>query len=307
MALRTPYCLPVDVLRKFDPTLSRSSLEDDMMFAADDLEKFRAEIADACDEFDTKTGNAQRLTRVGRGDAWEYHDAELRRHQGGVKVYLEHRHVLPIDHSEGDRIELRTTRDRWKDITEADDRYRLNAPDGILQIFTRRVALRGRHRRAMIDDNIRVKYRYGALGGERGRSGQTELAEEMTSGASSVAVEDASRLPRSGLLLIAGDGTNEPEYARATADAEADELTSISRGLRGTEDSDHGSGAAVHYCPTDVRKAVAGRVATEFVRSDDIADNLPTPDDNVGHTDKMEAWDQDWRDALGKYSEAHMI
>ena len=305
MALRTPYCLPSDCLRKFDPTLSRVDLENDNLFGAGDLEKWRAEVADVCGEFDSKTGNAHRLTRVGRGDSWEYHDAELRQHQGGVKVYLRHMNVLPIDHGEGDRIQVRTTRDNWKDITQTSNRWRLNAPEGKLQIFTRRVSVAGRNRRAMIDDNIRLKYRYGALGGTRDRAGQTALASDLAAGDSTIEVDNADRLPHRGLLLVGSDGTNDPEYVRYGG-TDDDQLQSATRGRRGTSDTAHGAGAELHYCPPDIRKAVAGRAAAEFVRSDDIAANLPTPDDNVDHSGKIEEWNEDWRDALAKYSEAYI-
>lgn len=308
MALRTPYCLPVDVLRKFDPTLSQSDLSNDKMFGNDDLEKWRAEVADACDEFDQQTDNAHRLTHVGRGDSWEYHDAELRKHQGGVKVFLDHMNVLPFDYAEGDRVQIRTTRQNWRDITESTDRYRLNAPDGILQIFTRRVSIAGRNRRAMISDNIRVKYRYGALGGTRDRAGQTNLASGVVAGDSTIDVDNVDRLPRSGLVLIGSDGTNDPEYIRFNGvDETNDQLQNVSRGARGTSDTAHESGTEVHYCPMDIRKAVAGRVAMEFVRSDDIAGNLSTPDDNVSHSDRIDDWKEDWQNALGKYSEAYML
>lgn len=307
MAPRTPYCLPVDALRKFDPTLSQSDLSDDALFAGDDLEKWRAEVEDACDEFDTKTGNAQRLTYVGRGGAWEYQDATMRRHTGGVKVYLDHRNVLPIDSAEGDTIQVRKTRDSWRDVTSDTDLWRLNAPKGTLHLFTRRIPVTGRYRRAYINDNVRVKYRYGALGGERGRSGQTTLASSLAAGASSMDVDNAERLPRSGLVMISdGAGTN--EYVRYTsADISADSLSGLNRGRRGTNDVQHSSGETVHYCPLDIRKAVAGRVAMEFVGSDDIAGNLATPDDNVSFSDRIDTWKEDWESALGKYSEAVMF
>jgi hypothetical protein len=306
----TPYCLPVDALRRFDPTMSQSDLTSDNLFDNNDYQIWWTEAQDASDEFDTKTNNAQRLTTVGRGDSWEYHDATLRKHQGGAKVYLDHRNVLPFDYSEGDRIQIRVTRDSWKDITEDPDRWRSNLSDGILQIFTRRVAIVGRNRRSMIADNIRLRYRYGALGGTRKRAGQTNLANDATAQDTTVDVENAGRLPPSGTVLIGRDAAdNNPEYITYTgADtgSSPNQLTGVTRGGRGTADSAHTAGAAVHYCPLDVRKAVSGRVATEFIRSDDIAGNLSTPDDNISFSDRVEDWTSDWEDALGKYSEAYL-
>lgn len=312
------YCLPVDVLRKFDPTLSRTALEDDDLWGDVDLEKVRAEIEDASSEFDDATDNPQRLTFMGRGgtESYEYHDAELRRYQGGVKVFLRHRNVLPFDSTEGDVIEIRTGRDNWRDITDDTDRYRLNSPEGILQIFTRRVSIVGRNRRSMVSDNVRVKYRYGALGAGQDRPGQTVLSTDIQGGDTTIPVDEPTRLPREATGIIAAApgqrgaaGTGSPpEYIHwSSADDDAGELLNVARGLRGTDGNSHSAGRAVHYCRMDIRKAVAGRVAVEMVRSDDIAANLATPDDNISHSDRIEQWNEDWETILGKFSEAHMI
>lgn len=309
MTATPPYCLPVDVLRRYDPTTTQRDLRNEELFElAPDEEIFRTEIEDASSEFDSRTGNAQRLKRVGRGQTHEYHDADLRRYQGGVKVYLNHRNVLPIDSAEGDSIELRTNRDSWRDITDTTDRWRLANTDGVLQIFTRRARVAGRHHPSLLHDNVRISYRYGALGGERDRPGQTTLDGDLGADASTIAVANADRLPHSGTVMVGDHYGGDGEYVQYRGiDRDNNELTNASRGARGTFNNSHSDGGVVHYCPLEIRKAVAGRVAAEFTRSDNYVTNLVDSNESVSHGDKIETWTTEWQDILGRYSEAMLL
>lgn len=302
---RPPYCLPIDVLRLFDPTLEQSDVRDENLLAAGDVEKFRAEIEDFSSEFDTRTRNPQRLTSIGRrGDRYEHHDATQDKYQGGVKVWLDHRNVLPLDPDEGDELRVRTGRNNYRDLTAQSESYRLNAEKGVIQIFRRARGGDIRYHRALRDDFVQVRYRYGAYGGSRNDPGQTELsADAGTDGA--LSFEHPERLPASGVVQVGGFGG---EYVRyGGIDDDAGEPLSAERGVRGTSRADLSSGDPVHYCPLDVRRAVAGIVAAQFVRSDDYADNLPTPDDNVDHGGKIEDWEEEWDRTLGQYSEAKSL
>lgn len=302
-----PYCLPIDVLRRFDPTKSQADLENDMFFAADDMEKFRAEIEDASSEFDTKTNNAQRITQIGRGDRrFEYHDSTADKYQGGVRIWLDHQNVLPFDPDEGDKLQVRRGKRDYRDITGNKQLYRLNCTDGTLQIFVRGRHSNIRYGRALQDDFVRVQYRYGGYGGDRKHAGQTVLESALEAeGNQTVMVEHPERLPNSGVLLVGGFGG---EYVRfAGVDDDTGELSMVERGVRGSVQTDIAAGMPVHHCSSEIRKGVAGYVACEFVRSDDYADNMPTPDDSISHSDKIESWETAWDKLLGKYSEARML
>lgn len=300
---RTHYCHPVDPLRVFDPQLSMSDLESNGYIGSqDDEDRVLAALEDAESEFDSLTRNPQREVRVGvpgEPATFEHQSADLRRNQNGVKVWLDNTHVTPIDPDEGDSIEIRTGRDSWRDITNESDRWEFNYRDGWVRFFSR--LHRSMYRQSARDRIIRICYRHGALGGDPHSAGQTTLTSGVTSGDSTAEVDDYARLPQEGLLLVDGS-----EYVSARRGA-GGTLELNARGIRGTTDQDHESGSVVHFCPSDVRKAVAHRAAIELLTYDDWVHQLVDTDHGIQSSMKTDEWKETWEKTLSKYSGARLV
>lgn len=304
---RTLYALPVDVLRKFDPTLvGTGELENnDYIGSSDDQELVRARIEGVGDSFEDLTRMAYRERRQGSTDSpstYEYHDADFRRYQHGVKVWLDNHPVVPIDPEAGDRIEIRKSRERWRDITDEDSLWEADYESGWLRIYRRRLGA-ARRGQAWIDRNIRVTYRYGALGGSRNRGGQTTLTEDASEGDSTLTVENPGRLPRSGLLLVGNT-----EYVRFKgANRDTGELQGVTRGVRGTDAVAHSAEDVVHYCPVAIREAIAAKAAVELLEYDDWVDQLVEATDGFATNQKVQEWNSEWEQTLSKHSDAKML
>jgi len=303
--MNTPYCLFEDVLRRFDPTTDPSDFEQELQ-SRNPKQKYEAAIENKSNEFEQKTGHAWRETRVGSPDAeetYEYHGEDYDKFRRGVKVWLDHREVLPLDPDKGDSLEVRTGRNNWRDVTDqAGDRYGANYPEGWIRIYAG-FRTPARWNREIEDRNIRVSYRYGSLGGDRGRGGETRLSGSVDDSGGVLPVEDASRLPAHGLVTLGGS-----EYARFSgADHGAEELTGVSRGVRATDAQAHDAGDTVHYCPLPVREAVAAGVACEMITYDDWTDILVDADAGLSHSDKREQWNKEFEREAARRAEAHMV
>lgn len=299
----TLYCHPVDPMRRVDPTLSMSDLDSNDYIGEDDVEKVQARIEGVTDDFEQKTGHAFRETRVGSPgtDAtYEAHGVSFQRYRTGVKVWLQHRDVVPFDRSKGDRLLVRTSRKNWKDLTnDQGTRWNANWEDGWIRIHSG-YRYPTRWNRELRDHNVRVCYRYGALGGARERGGQAALSSDAGTSVSTISIDDASRLPPRGLVLVSGS-----EYVRySSLDYDANEITDAERGVRATAQASHSSGATVHYVPPSVREAVAARTAVEMVQYDDWVDRLVETGEGVRPSDKIESWEKEYEQALGRHSEA---
>lgn len=292
---RLHYCLPQDVLRKFDPTLTVSEVAEGEL-GPDGLENIRVHIQEVEAILENTTGHAWRLTRVGREPAlFEHHEANLYRYQNGLKLYLDHRDVLPFDATEGDAIQVRSG-NSWTDITEQAN-WELDPSLGILYIDGARRWLRGRRR----DRAVRVSYRYGGLGGNRLRGGQSALTDAAGQQDTTLTVDDPLRLPSDGLLLVGGK-----EYVNATSVA-SDGTVAVNRGVRNTAMASHDAGATVHYCPEDIRSAVAAKTAIELAMYDDHVERLMETRESMRPVDKIENWRKEWQSALEKRSEVKSV
>ena len=294
------YCAVEDVIRKFNPQLTRSALEQgDYIGSGEDLEQVRARIEAVSAEFDDLTRRALRERRVGSPGTpatYEYQDA---RHSGRgrrpVRVSLDHDNIVPLDPSAGDEIAVRTGKDSWRDITSQEgSKFSVNYRKGTIKLWT--------WLRQLIwwdapdDRYLRACYRYGALGGNQNQGGQTALTSAVTDSDTVLSVEAVGRLPASGSLLV-GDA----EYVRIEGvDYDNDELT-VTRGVRSTPATAHSSGDVVHYCPENVRDAVAGKTAEELLRYDDWVDELIDAN-GVGAQAKLDDWESEWETALAKHS-----
>ena len=299
--MRTHYAHPIDVLRKFKPTLDVGFLRDERYFGASDLEKIVARIEEVEGEFDSETRNPQRMSRRGRaGDpaTWEMQEADLWRNQGGVKVWLDNMYVVPLDSPEGDALEIRVGRDDWRDITD-DDRWELHPREGWVRIFSRY----RRHiwRNVTRDRILRTTYRHGAPGGDRQTPGQTALSSNASAGDGQLEVDEPGRLPRGGPCLVGGE-----EYVRIERN-DGSNPVEVTRGARGTEESEHDAGATVHYCTADVRSAVAAKTACELVRYDDVPEELPAPEGGVSHREKIEDWSEEFEKTKRRYAKVRNV
>jgi len=296
---RTSYCTHLDVLRKFDPKLEQSDLNNNDYIEHDDEEVITSRVEAVESDFETDTGHALRLQRVGSVGSpptFESHTNKYWKYTPS-QVYLEHRRVLPIDPSAGDKIELRTSKDTWKDITaDEGSRWTADYRKGVLRIFSRLHP--SRSLRNIRDERfVRLTYRYGALGGDQNEGGQTALTNTLAKSATgTVKVDDASRLPANASILFI-DGS---EYVRVSdVDPSNDEITIDTRGLRLTQDAERTSGSAVHYCPMGVREAIAAKAARELVLYDDYVDQQRATD--IEGTGKIENWQNEYDRVVARY------
>ena len=297
--MRTYYAHPVDVLRKFNPQMTEATLDqDDFIGGPGDLEQVLARLEGVESQFERLTGRPLREMRVGktgRNETYEIQGADLRRHQSGIKVWLEHANVMPIDYDAGDRIEIRTGRDNWRDVTQDTSRFDLNNQKGYIRFYSR--YQRNFWRNAIRDAAIRLTYRYGALGSHRDEAGETTLTGDVLEGDTDINVEDSTYLPDRGIVKLSN------EYV-LIEDNSNDTLT-VQRGKRGTTSKGHTTGDVIHYCPLDVREAIAAKTAVELLSYADWVNELVDAD-GMSISDKQETWESEWELILSKYSEVKM-
>lgn len=300
MAGPVRYAHPVDVLRRFDPQLSEEDLQDgDFMRARGSDEQIIARLESVTDDWDDLGRRPMRETRVGapgHPNTYEFHSADVYRYQRGVKVWLHNDYVHPIDSNESDKIEIRSGKDSWKDITSREgERWEMHYKKGWLRVFSRLV--RTMWRRPLDDRFVRITYRHGALGGDQNRGGQTTVDGAHSDSATSISVTDSSRLPARGLLLL-----DNSEYVRMTTNSFSTDALTVTRGDRLTSASSLSGGETVHYCPANVRDAVAAQTARELVIYDDYADEIVEGSASVQPRDKLEEWKEEWERTLAKHS-----
>lgn len=301
---RLTYALPVDVVRRFNPQITQSNLEDwqsdpeAAIIGHEDVDKISARVEGVEAKWD-RNARPMRSVRVGSQDAPVYQSAKGRGFP--IHVYLDNRNVAPFDASQGDFIERRTGRDSWTDITnEEGSSWVADYREGTLTLYELpgrgHMPVLRRHR----DRFIRLSYRVGA-GGDFQHAGETTLSAQLGQGATTtVGVADASRLPASGGVMLVGGA----EYIDVSSvDRSTDEITVASRGVRATTDADRPSGSTVHYCPVDVREAVAAKAAEELVRYDDWTSELVDNGRAVQAERKLDDWEDEWTSTVAQYSD----
>lgn len=305
---RTLYALPIDVLRRFDPSLTQDQLEENELFGNDDEQTLLARLAAVERKLDSETGHPFRETRVGNpGEPFSYetHDSDFRRYQGGVRVWLDHYPVVPLDATAGDTLEIRTARSEWRDLTDDEGSlWEANWREGTITIYAPRYA--GPWRHAAMQNNVRVCYRHGAFGADPQEGGQTTLANDTTGDGTDTELDvaDASRLPAGGLLNLGG-----VEYGHMTGrDLDADTIT-VTRGVNHTDETSSSleTGDVVHYCPEQIREAVAAKATRDLILVDHIGDNLPTPQDDLSFNDWLGELEDEWQQAIMENAQATML
>ena len=152
------YASAEDVLRKLDK--DPDSVNEELR----DRAKQRAEAA--TEEWIEETQRPFHKHRVGDPDeprTWELYDGREIRRNRPIIIPLQARKVLPLESDEGDTLEVRVGRNKWRDITDQEgDRWDLDYRVGRLHLYRRLL------RRVWFDDPnkriLRITYRFGPLG-----------------------------------------------------------------------------------------------------------------------------------------------
>lgn len=317
--------LPADVRLAFDPTMSSTALTNDAFLGTgDDADAVDSIIQNAESAWHEHVPRGYRLESVTRP---EVHQVETDGHLAykdqftrvrtdytprAAEVNVDHAPIMPIDSSEGDKVEVRKGMDDWEDVTGAsDDEYDLVDPaNGTFLFDLAKVFLdQGVRMRTSADRRwVRIQYRYGARGGSIRVGGQTTLGAQLAQGGtpSDLSVADASFLPPApfiGLVFDESDPVGTGEYVRVTTvDTTNDDIEVATRGLRLTSDSAHTSGEILHYAPLFVREAVAKKAAIDLTQADDYSTWLPDTDIPLPAPRKLDEWRNDWNEAIALLS-----
>jgi len=286
-----PYCHPIDVLRRFDPSLALADLGPNNPYGLQSAEQIQARIRSVSQEWDRDTGTALRLRREGSPDAPSTYDVDL-----------DNQDIVPIDAAAGDVLEVRTGRDSWDDITDAEgDDWTLINETGELKLY--QLLVRRIYWEAPDERYLRATYRYGTLGGDRDRGGETALSSQVDSTTTSLSVADASRLPaEGGIVFLPASTPADGEYVRVTDIDHGTDTLTVTRGVNGTDTVQHPSGTTVHYCPEDVRDAAAAQAAAELVRYDTTTQRTDADNAAVSPGQKLDDWQQEWQQTKARYS-----
>lgn len=301
--MRPTYCHPLDVYQVFNPQTDEAALNNnDPIGTSDDFELLVSHIEIAEGQWD-RHAMPLREVRIGASPGYVYKSAKGR--GWPVHVYLDHRNIIPFDSAQGDEISRRNGRDSWTDITSDEgSAWTADYTEGVLTVYRR---AGGGQLPALLHDFrdrfIRVTYRLG-IGGQYSRAGQTTLSEQLSgSSTGSFNVADASRLPPGGGTMFVGGA----EYIEVSSvDHSADTITVATRGVRLTDGgTSHSSGTTIHYCPLDVRGAVAKKAAQELVRHNDWTDQLVEVTGNATPPSerKLNDWGESFRQTARAYSD----
>lgn len=304
---RLHYATPEDVVRRAlggtvvrpgsSDSVANSLDEDAILETENDRELIAARLEAAESQWD-REATPMRAVPVGSTAAPKYFDAKGS--PWPVRIYLDHQNVHPLDSELGDFIETRTGRDQYRDITDREgSAWTADYDEGIITIYRMPGTGQLPAVRQIRDKFVKVSYHLGA-GGDFESAGETTLSESLTADESdtgSIDVGHADRLPRSGGTMLLG-GT---EYVDVEdVDHSANTVTIVSRGMRLTAPAEHDAGTTIHYCPPDVRDAVAAMGAAEIARTEDFTEAMF--DGDVDKSSKIEGWREEFHDAVNRYS-----
>jgi len=323
MTGRTTFCIPIDVARQFDATVSTDIIgSSNFQNSPDDDDLLASYIEDAETEFNDRTDSAMKIGRVGvegRRNTYEHITYKLgghnqfKRNFTGVwsdydpteeTIQLDNERVIPFDDTEGDELYVyrgltgSSSADSWENITDKKgdlwdilDNQRGTFVFHPIELYRAIVEQRSGVATTTNTQLSRVRfaisYRYGGLGGSRSTTARTELDTSITgSQTGSVDVTDGSVFPTSG-----GSGAIPVligrEYLLVDPSPSTDSMDVLERGVRGSATASHNSGDRVQYTPPSVRKAVAARAAMQLVQSGRYANWLPDAEDTLDKSDVL--------------------
>ena len=332
---RLSLALPIDVVRRFDATISESQIDaNQVLSSGQDYDTIASAIEDAEGEFKRLVGLSSRVSREGipgKRESFEQPTYKTSGHQltkatfSGVwtdylpeqqDIRLENTRILPFDTAEDDAVYFYQGLDadeRWTDISDKQGEVWdiLDHRDGVFTFDPYAlvdevvgVNLHGISTTPSFLKRFRfaISYRYGILDRDSSQVGQTDLADSLTaSQTGAVAVDDVDILSRgrvsSTAVLRIGS-----EYVTAEYDRPNGDLDIIERGVRGTEAVDHDAGETVMYTPPEYRKAVAARAAMDIATSARYSEWLPNTDDSMDREAVIAELEATWTgiiDALG--------
>lgn len=290
-----PYATPEAIQRKLDKPLSN--------LGTDERQRYRSRAEMASQQWDKTTGNPMRSVREGAVDepvTWEYHNAQNPGYEP-VVISLDHGNIQPIDSTAGDRIEVRTGRDSWDDVTDkAGDEFVVLHDRGQLKLF--RFILNRAFFEPRDERFVRLTYRYGGLGGARDRGFETSTDGSVAKGDTTISVASAGRFPDAPFIADLGAAGSHERVRVTDVDRGADDLT-VERGVRGTTDDAHSDGDTVQYSPDDVREAVAARAAELLTLDDDARPSLPDDGQTTSRSSRADRFQTEWETTAAKYSE----
>lgn len=290
-----PYAAPVDVARLLDDPPDQ--------VPADRQTEYRSRAERASQKWDRTTGAPMRTVRVGsetRPETYEHHDVREARSGPPVRIDLEHGDIVPIDATEGDRVEIRKGRDTWDDVTgEEGDTWTLDYRRGELKAY--RFLISRAFFEAPHERFLRITYRHGGLGGDRSHGADTALSSAVTSTDTSFDVDDASVFPTAPFTALVGP-PDALEYVSVTdVDTGTDTLT-VERGREFTTAGAPAAGTTIQYTPADVREAVASKAAEQLMMNDDADLSVPDNGNLSSRAERAERLRDEWEEVAGKYA-----
>jgi len=303
---RTRYATPEDVARRaFGGITGRAGQTDiataldnnELMGTQDDRETILARVEAVESQWD-RDATPMRSVSVGSNSVAKKYDAKGT--PWPINIYLDHQNVAPLDANAGDFIETRTGRDQYTDITNQEgSAWTADYDKGVLTIYRYPGAGQLPAFYHIRDQFVRISYRI-AAGGDFASAGETTLSSTLSAGQTgTVSVANAARLPRSDETMLIGGS----EYVEVrNVDHANDEIEIVSRGVRYTNDVEHASGDTIHFCPLDVRDAVAAMGAVELLRVD--AYQEAAYDGDLDVSGKTDQWTEEYDSAVGRYTDA---
>lgn len=263
--------LPVDVVRQVEPEIDQSDIRgssgpEDRVVGPNDLSIFRSYIRSAEDMIEDQTQVWRETVRGREADPRTWPTPDVRQVEEGRFSYLwidlpdeDVHQILDVEVRDGQE------QDDFE-VVEPDD-YTVDHRDGRVKI-TRSLFFRLYGKLSDFPgQNVRIRYKAGALGGDKSHPGQTEISSDVTDGDQSISVDDPERLPKTERLFLLED-----EYIQGRI--EGGSLSVTQRGAQTTIAESHPGGAVLHYCPPKIRKAVALDAAISVLAQTNVLDNL---------------------------------
>lgn len=303
---RLTYSVPEDVVRlAFGGTTPRAgtdsiatALDSNAILGTEDDRGYLTTELDRAESRWDREATPMKPVPVGSESVPKYHSAKGK--PWPVRLYLDHDNIHPFDPNMGDFIELRTGRDQYHPVTNQEGTaWTADYDQGIITV----------HRapgRGQLPAFYRIRDKFAKLsyhisaGGDLFSAGQTTLGEDLAvDDTGTIDVADAERLPESGETVLLG-GT---EYAYvSSADHDADTIELEERGVDFTAATGHSTGDEIHFCPSEVRDAVALMAAVRLGRGEDFTEGAF--DGELDWETKIEAWNDEITRTINNYTTA---